>query len=293
MKTRILFFLCIAAALFLGYMGYQRGFPEHEGEFYGEFLIVVSGEGTNCVVKPLGEEIPEELMDAKGNVLPRNAAFPEDCKFQEGDIIEAYYDIPEEDSILEEAWETFSSGGLRPLIKEEALAWGEPLEITEAALLSEATPESLQEVWDFQYEHLLTEEAWEQYEADREEQLLNETPIAISPDVEWIEVIFYDSEEQRDYKFTESSDVAMIQGFLCCDTWSVLLDGQNGRTSSPISIYTEQDGVRYIIIPCSDAEGHLCFDVSALEEEGTQNRYYLAEGMRYETFLNNLNLMCQ
>lgn len=293
MKKRLLCMLCAAAALFLGAFGYEKVFREPNREFHGTFLIVMSGGETNRVVKPLGEEIPEDLKDDQGNVLPRNAAFPESCAFQEGDLIEAYYHIPKEDSVLEEAWETFSSGGLRPLIKEEAFVWGEPLEIKEASLLSEATPESLQEVWDFQYEHLLTEEAWEQYEADQKERLLKETPIAISPDVEWIEVIFYDSEEQRDYQFTDRSDVAMIQGFLCCDTWTILPDERYGRTGSSIAIYTEQDGVRHILIPYNDEEGHLCFDVSALEEEGTRQRYYLAEGMKYETFLNNLNRMCQ
>lgn len=293
MKKSFLFLFCMLfVPSLLG--GCGKLLPDSHGELHGEFLIVMSG--TNCVLKPLGDDVPEELKGADGRVRPRNAVLPEGCTFQEGDSIEADYSIPEDSSLkntLESAAETLASSEMEHLDGEDALEWGEPLQIKEATLLSAATPESLQEVRNFQYEYGMTEEARQQYEADRIDRLLNEPPIQISADVDWIEVVFYDSDGQRNYKFTEASDAAMIQGFLCCDTWTPLLDALYENDDDSIYIYTEQDGIRHILIPRSDEEGQLCFEVSVLEEAGTVQRSYLAEGMKYGTFIDQLKLMCQ
>lgn len=275
-KRRVAVFCFIFVLLLCGGCS-KRAAEQTNDLLHGEFLVVLNGTADKfCMLKPVGDEISEKLKKENGDVLPCTASLPEGAAFQPGDSIEADYrlSVPPEDR-----W-------------KQALVYP-VLELAEAELLFPADAGSLTEVWDFQYQYQLTNEARLQYEEDQKNSLLSETPIQIPADADWFEIAYYGEEEPLSYRFTESSDIEMIREALRNDSWQNRLESFPANMGTPsIYIYAEKEGLRYILNPYSDEDGALCFKVSVLEEERTLIRDYLAEGISYTDFIQTLDSLC-
>lgn len=228
---------------------------------HAEFLVAAAEEH-RYTLKYITGDIPEDFISS-GEVRSCDALMPEDFSFQLGDHIEADYYFPD--------------------VPPNVIPY---LDIEKVKLLSEATDDTLQEALDFQDQYLLTEEAWER----RNEAILNEAPIPIPADADWVEIAFYGLEQPQNYKFTDPSAISYIHGLLHTDSWQNNLNGFAGLPSE--YVYAGKDDSRYII-EIYDVTGTLGFQVNLIKgEEDTFTRSYLVEDLRYVDFIQSLEEIC-
>lgn len=262
MKQKFFLLYCIASAMFFcsgcTFTGEEMG---RGSTMHAEFLVAVADED-HYILKYITGDIPDSLVSS-AEAGPCNAQLPEDFSCQTGDYIEADYYFPD--------------------VPSNVIPY---LDIENATLLSKATDETLQEALDFQDRHLLTEEACKR----RDQAILQETPVSIPADADWIEIAFYGSSEAQNYKFTDPDAISYVQGLLLTDSWQNSLNGFAGPPSE--YIYAEKDDNRYIV-GVYDYNGNLGFQVDLIKgEEETFTRYYLAEDMGYTDFIRSLEEIC-
>lgn len=236
----------------------------HSG--HGEFLVVVMEE-SHCILKPLGEKIPEELKFSSGEVCPVQASIPEDFLCQAGDCIEADFYIAKNDPGI---------ALLYPL-----------LEFNEVNLLTEATPETIQEAREFEDNYWLTPEAEERWAEAR----LKEEPIPLPDDAEWIEIAFYGDDWTHNYRFTDAGSIAYILELLQADLWQN--HAESGSQDTENFIYIGKDDTRYIIALLNEPDG-IGLNVNVIQgEENSFERYYTVSGADYDSFIDNLKEICR